>query len=89
MKIHTSLERFGEEMREIFELKVRTRSTATMADSGQAPAPPRLVLVGEGRRASWLSIGTGAGDRFALWWRREQLEGGKVAGGVQSGEERE
>ena len=82
MKIHTSLERFGEEMREIFELKVRTRPTATMADSGQAPAPPRLVLVGEGRRATWLSIGTGAGDRFVRWWLRERLEGGKVEAAV-------
>ncbi|KAI5349897.1 hypothetical protein L3X38_002788 [Prunus dulcis] len=49
-----------------------------MADSGQAPAPPRLVLVGEGRRPSWLSIGTGAGDRHGRWRPLGRLEGGKV-----------
>ena len=89
MKIHTSLERFGEEMREIFELKVRTQPTATMADSGQAPARARLGLVGKCRRASCGSDGTGAGDRVAVWWRLGWLEGEEVAGWVQSGERRE
>ena len=76
-------------MGEIFELKVRTRPTAKMADSGQDPACAGLELVGKCRLASCGSNGTGAGDRVAVWWRLGRLEGEEVAGGVQSGGERE
>ncbi|KAI5324290.1 hypothetical protein L3X38_033363 [Prunus dulcis] len=84
-----SLERFGEELREIFELKVRTPPSAKMSCSGQDPACAGLGSVGKCRLASCGSNGTGAGDRVAVWWRLGRLKGEEVAGGVQSEGERE
>ena len=79
MKIHTSLERFGEEMREIFELEVRVAFGRTVGFHGRFRPIPATAAAEVGRETS----------AVVCWfvWHQSRRSAPSEAAGATSGRE--